>query len=203
MKTCSANECQRNAYAREFCTMHYHRYRKHGDPEKTLRSRFRSCSVAGCSEPHKSWGRCDHHYELARQQGEIKIETCVIENCIAPRHGRGLCAGHYAQAKLGGSFASTNCSAEGCMRHEHTNGFCAKHYARFLQYGNPNEPLKRAPPGSGSQTKQKYRIIKMPGHPNAFKDGTISEHIFVMTEILGRPLDKSANVHHRNGIRDD
>ena len=40
-------------------------------------------------------------------------------------------------------------------------------------------------------------------HPNANKQGSISEHIFVMSNHLGRPLRKGENVHHINGVRDD
>lgn len=41
------------------------------------------------------------------------------------------------------------------------------------------------------------------GHPNAKKNGTVFEHVLVMTEVLGRPLAKGETVHHRNNIRWD
>lgn len=40
-------------------------------------------------------------------------------------------------------------------------------------------------------------------HPNSYSDGTILEHILIMSEHIGRPLIKGENVHHKNGIRDD
>lgn len=34
-------------------------------------------------------------------------------------------------------------------------------------------------------------------------NGEILEHIYVMSEHLGRPLIKGEIVHHKNGVRDD
>lgn len=35
------------------------------------------------------------------------------------------------------------------------------------------------------------------------KAGWVSEHVAVMSEILGRPLFRDENVHHINGVKDD
>lgn len=48
-----------------------------------------------------------------------------------------------------------------------------------------------------------YVMLYRPEHPNARKDGNILEHIFVMSEHLGRPLQKHENIHHLNGERND
>ena len=48
-----------------------------------------------------------------------------------------------------------------------------------------------------------YVLIKKRSHPNAQIDGYIFEHIFIMSEFLGRPLRENENVHHRNGFKDD
>lgn len=41
-------------------------------------------------------------------------------------------------------------------------------------------------------------------HPNSAKaTGHIHEHVFVMSNHLGRPLRKGETVHHKNGIRND
>lgn len=40
-------------------------------------------------------------------------------------------------------------------------------------------------------------------HPNSRPNGKIPEHVFVMSQIIGRPLVSKEEVHHKNGIRDD
>lgn len=40
-------------------------------------------------------------------------------------------------------------------------------------------------------------------HPNRNNRGHILEHVKVMSDMLGRPLEKGENVHHKNGVRDD
>lgn len=46
-------------------------------------------------------------------------------------------------------------------------------------------------------------IIIYNNHENSWTNGGIFEHVYVMSEHLGRPLRKGENVHHKNGIRDD
>jgi len=60
--------------------------------------------------------------------------------------------------------------------------------------------------GTGYITKTGYRVISKMNHPNSVKgkrSGQIMEHVFVMSEYLGRPLYKNERVHHINGIRSD
>jgi len=51
--------------------------------------------------------------------------------------------------------------------------------------------------------KNGYIVIRKKDHPNAGSRGLLSEHTYVMSEKLGRPLDPKETVHHKNGIRDD
>lgn len=56
----------------------------------------------------------------------------------------------------------------------------------------------------GGRTKRYgYFLLRKPNHPNSNSSGYVMEHIYVMTEHLGRSLTKKEQVHHKNGIRDD
>jgi hypothetical protein len=48
-----------------------------------------------------------------------------------------------------------------------------------------------------------YVMMYRPDHPNCSTRGQLYEHIFVMSDYLGRPLAKGENVHHKNGDKTD
>jgi hypothetical protein len=48
-----------------------------------------------------------------------------------------------------------------------------------------------------------YILLHKSDHPNAKNDGYIAEHVYVMSEHIGRALTKGETIHHKNGIRDD
>lgn len=61
-------------------------------------------------------------------------------------------------------------------------------------------PRKKNKNGAGCIDYSGYKTITKKGHPNAMDErGRIREHVFVMSEILGRPLVKGENVHHKDG----
>lgn len=55
----------------------------------------------------------------------------------------------------------------------------------------------------GSLRPDGYRILSNKTHPNSSKTGRLLEHTLVMSNHLGRPLEKHERVHHKNGIRSD
>jgi hypothetical protein len=66
-------------------------------------------------------------------------------------------------------------------------------------------PRLRAKKGTGKWLDPKgYCLISRRGHPYCrTKSGVMQEHVFIMSEHLGRPLRKRETVHHKNGIRHD
>lgn len=73
-------------------------------------------------------------------------------------------------------------------------------YCRKCSWKNKQDaatPVSKPGPG-------KYVIIsRLHNHPNADRRGRIYEHVYVMSQMLGRPLQVGENVHHINGIRND
>lgn len=67
-----------------------------------------------------------------------------------------------------------------------------------------NKPIRKVnPSGAGHINKRGYKVIRKRGHPNAHAKGAIMEHIWLMSEHLGRALFDKENVHHKNGMRSD
>lgn len=57
--------------------------------------------------------------------------------------------------------------------------------------------------GKRWKMKQGYKQLLLKDHPNTAKNGYVMEHIVIMADYLGRPLQKGETVHHKNGIRND
>lgn len=66
------------------------------------------------------------------------------------------------------------------------------HYHRVVRYGQPGPVGRKAPKGSKSGYILVYRDSKQ-----------YLEHRLVMERMLGRPLRRGEEVHHKNGVRDD
>lgn len=64
---------------------------------------------------------------------------------------------------------------------------------------------KKSGNSKGGKIKDKFGYVQiwMPNHPNAKLGGYIHEHRLVMSNHIGRPLERYENVHHKNGDRSD
>lgn len=95
-----------------------------------------------------------------------------------------------------------NCEVLGCRCQD----LCSACYQRMLDRKKWKLPLDsprmQGKRGLGHINSDGYRQIKRK-HANTQKNGYILEHVFVMSNHLGRPLMYGENVHHKNGIRDD
>jgi hypothetical protein len=143
---------------------------------------------------------------------ERQTAPCTIDGCGKRRQSAGLCSLHYGRMRKYGDplrepepKVKHACSIEGCEKPSLAKGMCASHYQKLVRHGDPlfvstPETRRRV---KVYRVKDGYRRVRRPDHPNARKDGNLFEHVLVMSEMLGRPLLRNEQVHHKNGIRDD
>lgn len=71
--TCSVATCERQVKGRGWCSGHYQRWSKHGDPLAGGAYREpgeKPCAISDCIRPSKSRGWCNAHYENWRRNGD-------------------------------------------------------------------------------------------------------------------------------------
>ncbi|MDP9145909.1 MAG: HNH endonuclease [Actinomycetota bacterium] len=175
-QACSIKECSRPKLAKGLCQMHYAR-RQRGSTNMDPRPREwekRSCSSPGCQTKHFAKGLCTKHY---------------YRNRFRLRKGIPL------DAPLKGS--RTECSVEDCKRSHHGLGWCGMHFKRVQKFGEPGEAASRHRLHGEGTYRDGYLWFRQAD--GKYKAG----HRLVMEQVLGRPLERFEEVHHRNGIRDD
>ncbi len=72
MATCAVPGCKNPTSAKGWCSMHYMRWKRHGDPEVIVRTPARApqqCSVPWCDKWAVTRGWCRLHYDRWRKTG--------------------------------------------------------------------------------------------------------------------------------------
>lgn len=85
------------------------------------------------------------------------------------------------------------CSVRNCERRAKNGGLCDRHYAKKLQKDpHWDAPIRaKARAGEGTITRG-YRVLRVNGKYRA-------EHRLIAEQLLGRPLARHEDVHHRDG----
>jgi hypothetical protein len=112
--TCKLEGCEGAKAQLGWCTMHYQRFKKYGDPGPVGPYRRRAhtgiCEVEGCERQYKGHGLCDMHIRRKRKLGDVglaetlrrrNVGLCSAEDCPHPSRSRGMCGSHYAQFMAG------------------------------------------------------------------------------------------------------
>lgn len=107
-KSCSIDGCSGPVVARSWCSAHYQRWRKNGDPTLEMRPRQR-CAVEGCDRWAHGYRMCHVHYMCWRNHGDPEwtrptFEVCTVDGCeMAPRWPTAeLCEMHYGRIRRNG-----------------------------------------------------------------------------------------------------
>jgi hypothetical protein len=134
-KHCSVKGCRGKHRCHGYCSKHYRRFLRHGDPlggrPADTGHPGEACAVVDCKRLTHARGYCDAHYRRWRKYGDPlggrPVRICVVEECNVVAYGR---------------------------------GYCKLHYRRWLAHGDPLK-TKRAPNGHGSYDAAGYRIIRV------------------------------------------
>lgn len=106
-----------------------------------------TCTVPGCTRPHKARGYCPAHLQrwmrgvdvnvVLRSRDTTPKEHCSEPDCLEAVKAKGLCKMHYARLLRHGHTRFPDrktppkpCSITGCENHAYAKGMCNQHYAR-------------------------------------------------------------------------
>lgn len=153
-KRCDVEGCPKPFYGRQWCKMHYERWRKYGDPETAFtwagNPKGKVCAVDRCGLPAHGNGLCSKHYARWLAHGDPtkgafkprSTDPCEVEGCQRTRVTRGLCPMHYSRWLAHGDptvkaeYPDT-CTIDGCARKYWARGYCRPHYKTWLAHGDP------------------------------------------------------------------
>lgn len=192
--------------AKGYCTTHYSRLYRLGNPEELQRgqngsgSRSRNGNVYLYKPEHpnamKNGKVLEHVYIMSNKLNrKIENDREFIEHIDGNRSNNSL-------DNLLLIIKHDTCAVKLCENRVHAQNLCNKHYKRLLTYGDPLA-IKTREKGTGCINEQGYKLMWEPQHPNANASGRILEHRLIMSNYLGRALSHTEYVHHKNGNRLD
>lgn len=183
IRVCSVEGCGRKHQAKGFCKIHYNHWFRYGRAERVrYRNIGSTCAVDGCDKPSKVKGYCTTHYARVWKTGDAGSAELIDQSSRRKRESK---------------YKGLACTVEGCERPARSRGWCNMHFQRWVRTGDPAGKWGAAPRKSlGYIDSNGYQVLG--SGPNKRL-----EHREVMERMLGRPLEKFENVHHRNGVRND
>ncbi len=131
-----------------------------------------------------------------QDKAERPKKVCCVDGCGAVHFGRGYCRKHYISLHYAPPqnppkerreprlCRCLHCGVDFVARHESPK-FCSIACASAAR----KKPFI---------LKKGYKKLLIPSHPRADKKGYVFEHIVVMEAIIGRPLSRGEEIHHKD-----
>lgn len=127
---CEVFNCKLPREGKGFCSKHYQRFRKHGNPEKLVNylNYGSNCYYKKCDRKATHKGFCELHYKRYKKYGDpskkFKQIHCSIKNCIRKYYGKNICKYHFFKKFL----SKRKCSIKNCNRMFYSSNLCQIHY---------------------------------------------------------------------------
>lgn len=76
---CTLNDCDRARQSSLYCTKHYQKYKKYGDPlggpgKGGNQTKHELCTIEGCGKSHAALGLCQMHYRRNALYGDPNLK---------------------------------------------------------------------------------------------------------------------------------
>lgn len=166
---CSVEDCERPVLAKGYCSRHYAKNRKYGDPLYVVAYQSGTpCKAPKCERPRRRYGYCSLHSQRFVKYGTHELPERERPRCAGPectntldpiQHQSGLCKSHYKQQQLGKPLTPLKvatrdlgrpetCEVAGCDRPHKARGLCKAHNERLAAGKDVEVPIQpRRPPG--------------------------------------------------------
>lgn len=183
-RECKFDPCDRARRGKDYCRTHENQLKK-GGPLRPIKQRK---SRAGACKGDE--GRCD---------GEVVGDDLCRAHWYRQSKGLPMTAIKRRTPGLKGQ-TCVSCAKHGDTRKAATtDGQCHTHTQRRARGEQDwDRPIKRkSPDGTVAYTTRGYKVVSRVNGSSSY------EHRAIAERLLGRPLEKGENVHHRNGVRDD
>ncbi len=145
---CSIEGCESPSMGRSWCSKHYERWKRNGDPLLITREepgRYTNviCRAPDCPGETKALGLCGMHYARWCKFKSLDLpprkprprKNCSIQNCRKPVECREMCGLHYQRWRQHGDpnilailLPVPPCAAPDCENRTAKCGVCWKHY---------------------------------------------------------------------------
>lgn len=196
-RRCTIDGCGKRHVARGWCTAHYQRWKKYGDPNVSVRVDKQSgvCAVDGCEETRTLREWCRRHYLRwqhhgdplgGRARGERLATSCSVDGCDAsgPKFVNGMCLMHNARVQTTGQVGPAD-----RLR------IVGDDRERFWSYVDKDGPLPAHDPSlgpcwvwTGGKNGDGYGTFRV-------GDTTVGAHRWAYLEFVG-PIDDAHEADH-------